>query len=85
MHYVTKLLHLHEMIDFDGLRLANSVHVVPSQVHKHDVLRTIFFRSKQHSAQLFIVCVIKMRCDAIRADDKRADLPESFLSWSSPQ
>lgn len=34
---------LHEMVYFNGLRLTYAIDVVSGEVHKHDMLSTIFF------------------------------------------
>lgn len=39
---MAKPLEAHEMVDLDGLGLANPVHVVAGKVHQHDVLCTVF-------------------------------------------
>ena len=56
MNNVAKLLQFHKVIDFDGLRLANPVYIVASQVDKHDVFGAILGRSQKLSAQLGVLC-----------------------------
>ncbi len=47
MHHVGELLHVHELRDRHGARLADPADVVPAQVHQHDVLGPLFLTALQ--------------------------------------
>lgn len=55
MDNMAELLNLHQMIDLDCLRLADAVHVVPSQVNQHDVFRAVFLRGKKNGSQFLVL------------------------------
>jgi len=56
MHHMAELLDLHEMIYFHGLRLADPVNIITSQVYKHDVFCSVLLGIQEYCAKFFILC-----------------------------
>ena len=44
------------MIHFDRLGLANTINIIACEVNQHDVLGSIFLRTKQLLAQPLVLC-----------------------------
>ena len=52
---MAKLLEPHEMIDFNSLRLADTVDVVARKIHKHDVFRPVLLRIQELLSEHFVL------------------------------
>lgn len=56
MDNVAEFLELHEVVDLDGGRLADSVDVVSREIDQHDVLGAVFLRCQELSAEGLVLC-----------------------------
>lgn len=53
---MTKFFQTHQLVDFDGLWLANAIHVVSGEIYQHDVLCPVFRRRQELGPQLSVLC-----------------------------
>ena len=55
MNDMAKSIKAHKVVDLDGLRLTDSVDIIASKVHQHDVFRTILLRIQEFLAKPLIL------------------------------
>lgn len=56
MDDMAELLDLHEMVDLDGVGLADTVDVVAGEIDEHDVFGPVFLGRAELFAQDLVLC-----------------------------
>ncbi len=55
MDDVAEVLHSHQMVHFNCVRLANTVDIIACEIHKHDMLSSIFLGVQQLLTQPLVL------------------------------